>query len=132
MFQIEQHHYQQMLNDVQGRAPLEACGLLAGKAGRSTAVFVIENLLHSPVAFRMQPEQQLRAMYTIDTRGWQLLAIYHSHPTGPSQPSATDLKAQTDPEPYQLIFSPDSHQAWICKAFKLLENKFAQVEFSIL
>ncbi|MBK8430028.1 MAG: M67 family metallopeptidase [Chloroflexi bacterium] len=67
-------------------APQEGCGLLAGVGGRVTAVYPIPNKLASPVAFEMEPAAQVEAMLAMERQGWELLAIYHSHPTSPRLP----------------------------------------------
>ncbi|MEJ5223509.1 MAG: M67 family metallopeptidase [Anaerolineales bacterium] len=72
-------------------APQESCGLLAGRGQEVTAIFLVANELASPVRFRMEAREQLRALEQIDAQGLDLLAIFHSHPSGPSTPSATDI-----------------------------------------
>ena len=60
--------------------PYEACGLLAGKVGTVHEVFAITNQLRSRNRFRMEPKEQLRAFGEIESKGLELLGIYHSHP----------------------------------------------------
>lgn len=95
-------------------APQEGCGLLAGVGGRVTAVYPIPNKLASPVAFEMEPAAQVEAMLAMERQGWDLLAIYHSHPTSPAYPSPTDIAyAVNYPETGLLIVSLlDDHAAF--------------------
>ncbi|RPI77815.1 MAG: M67 family peptidase, partial [Chloroflexi bacterium] len=86
---IRHDHWQQMLDECRNRAPIEACGLVAGKDGESIQVFPAENALQSPVRYRLDPRQQLQILLEIDALNCDLLAIYHSHPLGPSVPSET-------------------------------------------
>jgi len=74
--------YQKMLEDVKLRAPEEACGIVAGRNNLPSHVYVIENELHSQVAFRMDPQQQVIAFLEMEKQDLEMLAIYHSHPTG--------------------------------------------------
>ena len=41
--------------------------------------------------FEMDPADQIRAMKTMRERGETMLAIYHSHPSAPPEPSVHDL-----------------------------------------
>ncbi len=55
-----------MRTHVQAHAPLEACGLLAGKNNRVEKVLLIENQAKSRVKFRMDPKEQLKAFNWIE------------------------------------------------------------------
>ena len=93
---------QQMQEHVTECLPEEACGLLGGQGGRAEIVLPVENVLHSPSRFRMEPSEQIRAMTEIEQRGLELMAIYHSHPSGPEVLSATDLAELAYPEAIYL------------------------------
>lgn len=105
-----------MRADVAARDPNEACGLVAGKNRRSLAVIPITNILHSPVLYRMDPHEQLEAFNLLDEKGWDLLAIYHSHPQGPQGPSATDIQEAYYPDSVYLIWWREAGQ-WRCRGF---------------
>ena len=112
--------YRAMYAHVQSQAPLEACGLVAGRHDFSQKVFPITNILHSASRYRMAPEEQVRALMTIHHAGMELLAIYHSHPAGPPWPSLADLHAATYPVPY-LIWAPIG-TTWVVRAFHLSDH----------
>ncbi len=118
---IRADHWEQMVQEVRRWAPEEACGLVAGQGKRSVAVFAVENSLHSPVRFRMEPRQQLAAQLELMRLGWDLLAIYHSHPAGPPAPSAVDIGEAAYPDAATLIWSPMGEE-WICRAFYISEG----------
>lgn len=105
MIEIHLTVYQVMLAHLQSAYPQEACGLLAGKDGRIAHIYMIENILHSPTAYEMDPRQQLEAMLHAEKQGLELLAAYHSHPSGPGIPSATDIAQAYYPDMLQLIIS---------------------------
>ncbi len=116
---LQRAHWQQMRVDVARRFPLEACGFVAGRQGKSCGVFPVTNVLHSPVRFRMAPQEQLHLFNLFDEREWDLLAIYHSHPNGPPHPSPTDAAEAAYPEVFQIIWSttPGENRAWDCRVF---------------
>lgn len=110
-----------MLADVRERAPEEACGLLAGKVTRVLQVFAITNELHSPVRFRMDPQEQWTAFEEIEKLGLELLAIYHSHPGGPAGLSPTDLAEAAYPGAIYLVWAP-ANSRWQCRGFVIPET----------
>ena len=93
-----------MLDHVHNQAPLEACGLVAGKNDQVGRVIPIRNQAQSPERFVMDPYEQLQAFAWIETNGLELLGIFHSHPTGPETASQTDI-AEAAYEVVQLIWS---------------------------
>jgi len=117
--------WQAMLEHSLACLPEEACGLLGGllaEDGRSARVaraLLIENALHSPVRFRMAPEEQLKAFLALETDGLELVAFFHSHPKGPSHPSPTDLGEFAYPGVLSLILSPSANGGWQLRAFAI-------------
>ena len=128
---IEHAHYQQMLQHVSAQLPEEACGLVAGKQSKSVRVYPIENQLHSATKFRMEPHAQVQALLELEQQGWELLAIYHSHPDGPVEPSPTDLAEASYPEAVALIWSRNAG-GWKCRGFTIQEGEFRAFDVQIL
>ena len=87
------------------REPAEACGLIAGKDGVAVRSYRIPNADPSIYRYNMEPKAQLRAMDEIDSAGWDLLAIYHSHTHTPAYPSPTDISLAFYPDSLYLIVS---------------------------
>lgn len=110
--------------------PMEACGLLAGKAGKCVHVFMIHNEEASPTHFRMDARQQYQAFLKMERKGWTLLAIYHSHPAGPAGPSRTDLAEAMYPGVAHLIWSL-GRDGWECNAFLLEGGQVSPVELQV-
>ena len=98
--------YQAMVDHVQAVYPQEGCGLLAGEEnGRLIHHYPIHNQLQSQTAYDMEPIQQIQAMIHMEKHGWELLAIYHSHPSSPAYPSPTDVAQAYYPDTIQLIIT---------------------------
>jgi proteasome lid subunit RPN8/RPN11 len=119
-----------MAEDVQYRAPVEACGILAGTEGTVKAVFPLKNELKSPVRFKMAPEEQLSTFNNIEDRGWELLAIYHSHPQGPATPSRTDIVEAYYPDAIYLIWSRRGDE-WSCRGFRIIKGSYYEIPIQI-
>ena len=118
---------EEMLTHVISLWPEEACGLVGGLDGRAARLYPVENTRHSPVAFEMEPLQQIKAMLAMEAEGLELIAIYHSHPDGPARPSATDVANAYYPNAVQLIISlADRALPSVC-AFTIVDGTVAEV-----
>ncbi len=127
---IRQDHWDQMRSDVAARVPDEACGIVAGIDHQSTMIIPVTNILHDSHHFRMAPDEQLKALLLIEEKGWDMLAIYHSHPLGIDHPSATDIKQLTYPGIVYLIwFQVDL--TWQCKAY-LMQSKLEHFQIPLI
>ncbi len=113
--------FDQMRVDVIARSGEEACGLVVGKLNSTRSVIPITNVLHSATRFRMDPVEQLKAFMLADEKGWDILAIYHSHPYGISQPSATDLDELTFPGIVYLIWY-QAVNGWSCLGYLIQDQ----------
>jgi proteasome lid subunit RPN8/RPN11 len=128
---LRKNHWQLMLNDINQRSMEEACGLVAGVYQTSCAVYPVTNVLHSPVRYRMDPEQQLKYFNQIDENHWQLLAIYHSHLQGPRGPSQLDIAEAAYPGVIYLIWSPTNGE-WECQGYLIEEGRVVQVSVNLV
>jgi proteasome lid subunit RPN8/RPN11 len=126
---LTKSQYKTMLAHIELCAPLEACGLLAGKDGTVSRVFLIANQAKSPERFRMEPVEQVRALHWMEANSLDLLAIFHSHPTGPEALSATDI-AEAAYEVVQIIWSHSnpSGRTWQARGFRIENGRLLDVE----
>lgn len=126
---IRKDHFEEIIASAKSHAPIESCGIIAGKNGRSIKVFPITNILQSSTRYQMAPNEQIKVLLQLEENQWDLLAIYHSHPAGPPYPSVTDIAEATYPEAVYLIVSSESGN-WICKGFIIDRNEINEVEVS--
>jgi proteasome lid subunit RPN8/RPN11 len=127
---LGKNHWQEMLEHVERHAPLEACGLLAGKQNQVEKVILVRNQARSPVRFVMDPYEQLQAFEWIDSSGLDLLGIFHSHPSGPHAPSETDI-AEAAYEVVHLIWSKDQN-GWNARGFWIENASATEVTLQIV
>jgi proteasome lid subunit RPN8/RPN11 len=126
---ISQKHYQEMLDYVGQNAPLESCGLLAGKNDQVGKVIFVRNQAQSPARFVMDPYEQLKAFDWIESNGLDLLGIFHSHPAGPEAASATDI-AEAAYEVVYLIWSRNQER-WKVRGFWIENGSVTEVSLQI-
>ena len=128
--QISPEQLQQMLQHVAHEAPIEACGLLGGSKSRVQQVVPITNAAESQVRYRMDPSEQVGALFGFEERGLELVAIYHSHPAGPPGPSSIDIREDAYPEALQLIWFLEAGD-WVCRAYRYGDSGAVEVPLGL-
>ncbi|NHN48184.1 M67 family metallopeptidase [Halostella sp. JP-L12] len=101
--------YDRVLDHARDGAPLEICGVLGGTTGgsggesdagerRVETALPVENVADRPrTRYELDPAEQLERIEAIEDGGGEVVGFYHSHPTGPAGPSATDRAQATWP-----------------------------------
>jgi proteasome lid subunit RPN8/RPN11 len=74
-----------------GALPNESCAFLLGHNDKVKEILEVRNSDESLVTFRIESKDLLNAYYLAESKGLQVIAIFHSHPTKP-WPSSTDVK----------------------------------------
>ena len=131
MLRIKRPFLHQLLAHLQTEYPLEACGILAGQASQVVRVYPIENKLQSATAYEMNPQQQLAAMLEIEARGWEMTAVYHSHPHGPETPSPTDVAQAYYPDTIQIVVSLAQRGQPTIRAFTIVNGRVDEMEIVV-
>lgn len=121
----------QLLAHVKSVYPEEGCGLVAGRGGLATAVYPIENILHSPTAYEMAPLPQVETMLAIEADGHELLATFHSHPHSPAYPSPTDVAQAYYPDSIYLIISLQDRAQPVIRGFYIVDGLVTETAVSI-
>jgi proteasome lid subunit RPN8/RPN11 len=123
---VRREDRQKMRHHVCRRAPLEACGLLAGKNGRVELTLGIRNAENSLVRFRMEPRAQWRAFQHFEAAGLELIGIYHSHPNGPGRPSPTDIAKALYPVAQIIWFRAEGR--WQVRGFRIEGGQAVEID----
>jgi proteasome lid subunit RPN8/RPN11 len=103
----------EMVEHARAELPNECVGLLAGRfedgpggrVGRVEHRYPLINALASPTRFYADDKSMLKAHSDMRKHGWDVLAIYHSHPTSKPEPSRTDLERNNWPGVVSFIIS---------------------------
>ena len=128
--QLKRSHWEFMLLHVQAHAPLEACGLLAGKNNSVEEVLLVNNQAQSPVRFVMDPKEQLKDLDWIEAHKLELIGIFHSHPEGPGMVSITDIEEAAYPVT-QVIWSPVKGK-WNARGFWIENQRVGEVILKVI
>lgn len=111
---ISQSDYDELIAHAQADAPNECCGYMRLKDGSVEAVVRGINTKASPYAFDLDG-QSLNKVAFLEDDGYGV-AIYHSHPRSPAEPSQTDINVAQYPTWLYVIVSlatdPPDVRAW--------------------
>ncbi|MBK7455492.1 MAG: M67 family metallopeptidase [Anaerolineales bacterium] len=118
-----------MTAHVQSQAPLEACGLLAGRDSQVESVLEVANQAQSEVRYVMDPIEQLHGFEWIESNGQELLGIFHSHPTGPEVVSPSDI-AQAAYAVVYVILAP-VNGSWRARGFWIENGGYSEVALQV-
>ena len=83
--------------------PNECCGYISARDGVVADIVRSRNLRESPYGYEIDP-QSLLAANELDDDGYEV-AIYHSHPRSPAEPSQTDINLAHYPHWLYVIVS---------------------------
>lgn len=108
MLAVPRAAYEAVIDHAIEGAPEEVCGVLGGRYGDAeSAVRVVKRATNVAPApeheYAIDPGEQLELMDALVEDGHEVVGFYHSHPSGPPGPSATDAARATWPGRSYLI-----------------------------
>ncbi len=112
-----------MVKHAEENAPVEACGLLVGVGAEVTKSYRLTNADASNEHFSLDPKEQFAVIKEIRPQGWDVLAVYHSHPATPARMSQEDLRLAFAPEMRYVIVSLVDKDHPQVKCFTVSEGK---------
>ncbi len=130
--------FEDLLRHAQAEYPLECVGLLGGvilpgeaTQGRVMRRYPLVNIAQSKVLFEADLKDLLAVESDLRNQQWQLLAIYHSHPTSEPIPSRTDLERHVQENVVCLIVSLKGSQP-TARAWWLTPENYQEAEWEIV
>jgi [CysO sulfur-carrier protein]-S-L-cysteine hydrolase len=129
---------EEMISHARDDLPNEACGIIAGKDGKAMKLFRTRNSEASPYRYNIHPIDLKNAIEDSDERGWDVLAIYHSHVASEAYPSATDIRlAQWPgtnppedlwPGAFYVLVSLENRESPVVRAYQITGGKVTEVD----
>ena len=108
-----------LLASAQASPGTEVCGFII-RAGEDCAVRAVRNVAADPQRrFEMDPSGMIDAFRRARDDGEEILAIYHSHPSGPPAPSQLDRELAFYPDLPYLVISLGTRGVLELRAFRL-------------
>ncbi len=122
----------QLVTQARADAPNETCGIIAGKEGHALQVFALPNIASNPrVEYYAEPHALLEAFREIEAKGWEHLAIYHSHPASPAYPSPTDIARAFYPNVIYILISLLNPEQALIRAFRITEGQMSEITLEV-
>jgi len=117
---LQESHVNEINRHIASQPGQEVCGLVGGiwqnndRVAVARAVVPIKNVDANPtLRYTMSPKEQVTAILDFEKHGWEVVAIYHSHPGEPARPSPTDIAEASFPDAVYLIGIPGGDlQGW--------------------
>lgn len=131
MIRIPKPIYEAIINHARREAPLECCGILAGKNGIVQKAFEVKNAEQSSFRYSMAPPEQLRVFDEMEREQMEMLAIYHSHTHTDPYPSETDIQLAFYPDVVTVIISLKEESPEV-KAFRIVEKSIQPEEIEMV
>ena len=129
--QIPKHIIDKIIAQAIKEAPIEACGILAGKNNIVENIYEMENADQSNDHFMMKPQEQFSVAKNIREAGLDMLAVYHSHPETPARPSDEDIRLALTPGVIYVIASLANSDNPVVKGFLIEDGNVNEVPLKI-
>jgi proteasome lid subunit RPN8/RPN11 len=121
--------WEELVSHAREDVPNECCGYIRIDDGGVAQIWRGENLRASPYGYEIDGKS-LQAANDLDDEGHGV-AIYHSHPKSPAEPSQTDINLAFYPHWLYLIVSladEPTVRAWRISDGRVEEEEIAVVE----
>jgi len=122
--ELPRHLVNKVLHLAQVSDQQEVCGFIGKSTEGKYSCYPVKNIAETPnVRFLMSPEEQINSLKEVRGNNEELFAIYHSHPSAPAIPSASDMEQATYSDAYYLIISLNTAGVLEMRCFKLLHDE---------
>jgi proteasome lid subunit RPN8/RPN11 len=125
--------YRQIVGHCYDGLPDEACGLLAGPVdergeptGVVSVVYPCTNAEASARTYTVDSRDLIRAMRDAESRGDQLVSVFHSHTHTVAYPSPTDVAQAMEPGWIYVIVSLRDGEP-VLRAYRIQSGEIAEV-----
>ena len=107
--------------------PRECCGVIMGPPGELTELRKMTNIYEGIDFYDVDGVVLLALLKELDERGWELGAIYHSHPVSPARPSARDVEYAGYPDSAYIICSLEHPDSPVIRAFNIVDDQVTEL-----
>jgi [CysO sulfur-carrier protein]-S-L-cysteine hydrolase len=134
MLTISQALHAKIIAHARADHPDEACGVIAGPAGRDRAERFIPmaNAERSPTFYRFDSMEQLSVWREMDDRDEEPVVIYHSHTATEAYPSRTDIAYASEPGAHYVLVSTRDSDADEFRSFRIADGAVTEEEIRIV
>ena len=113
--------------------PLESVALLFGTHVETTVdvmrIELMANKAKSTTTFEVDPEVEYRLLVEAESKGQDLIGIFHSHPA-PPQPSSSD-KRNMKLNPVVWLIASKATGRWESRAYIMKDDEVVEINISL-
>lgn len=102
-------HIRQLVGIAKDALPNESCAFLLGHNYKVAEILPMRNIDQSPITFSIEPAELIQAYNLAESKGMEVIAIFHSHPAK-AWPSSTDIKFMEINPVVWIIYSTTESQ----------------------
>ncbi len=132
MLTLERSYVEEIIAHAREDDPNECCGIIAGSGGRATKLYRALNSEASPFRYNVDSKDLLRIYHDLDSRGWDVLVIYHSHTHTEAYPSPTDVRLAAWPDAHYVIASLMDAANPAVRAFRIRDGEISEEELQVV
>ena len=132
---ITESDHKSIKTHIDSAPEVEVCGLIGGvwkpyaKIAVARMVVPVKNIdSHPALRFTMEPQELYNALLDFEKQGCEVIGIYHSHPYGTTQPSASDITEALYSDAVYLIGVPGGNLS----AWRILRGEIRPVDIEII
>lgn len=118
--------------------PFEACGLFLGPVddlsiptGKVKEIWPANNIEKSARIYSIDPKDMFEATRYANSKGLEIVGVYHSHTHTQSYPSPTDVSLSVDPNWCYAIVSLAQEEIQ-SKFFKIEQEVITELEMEVI
>jgi proteasome lid subunit RPN8/RPN11 len=114
--------------------PDEACGVLAGPAGRDRPerFIAMTNAERSPTFYRFDSAEQFRVWREMEDRGEEPVVIYHSHTATEAYPSRTDISYASEPGAHYVLVSTMDTDITEFRSYRIVDGTVTEEPVTVV
>jgi proteasome lid subunit RPN8/RPN11 len=137
VLKIAREHVDAMIAHAREDHPDEACGVVIGPEGSDlpTRLLRMINAERSPTFFRFEPQEQFALYKEMNTRGEEIVVVYHSHTATEAYPSRTDISLASEPQAHYVIVSTAKSGALkglvSVRSFRIVDGAVTEEEIQV-
>ena len=127
MLKLAESAYARMVGHCLNGLPLEACGLLAGPpdGDQAAIVYPTRNAAESSRVYTVDPLDHLKADRDAESKGLEIIGVFHSHTHTDAYPSPTDVRQAPDPTWHYVLVSLRD-EAPTTRSYRIVEGKVTE------
>jgi len=127
---IPNRAYAEMIGHAYDSYPLEACGLLVGRADRVERFVASTNEAQSARIYAIPAKELLWAERAAEGDGLEIIGVFHSHTHSEPYPSPTDVDQAPDPGWHYAIVSL-KREAPETRSFRIVDGTISEERLAV-